>query len=69
VSSELDTAKSQARAIGAALNGSSSAMQQIGNIERDGNADRMLAVALAHAMNAIGSLITAVENLERTSRR
>lgn len=60
----LQEAETQAGGIQAALNGSSSAMQLIGNVEHDPNPQRMLAVGLAHAMNAIGQLITLVEDLQ-----
>jgi len=64
----IDVAKEQARSIQAALNGSSSAMQQIGNIESDPIPDRMLAVGLAHAMNAIGELIAIIEEMDKRGR-
>lgn len=60
----IQEAETQAGGIGAALNGSSSAMQRIGNVESDPNPERMLAVGLAHAMNAIGQLITLVNGLQ-----
>lgn len=60
----IDGAKSQARAIGAAINGDSSAMQTLGNIARDPHPERLLAVGLAHAQNAIGELLDVVERLQ-----
>ena len=60
----IQEAETQAGGIQAALNGSSAAMRQIGNIESDSNPERMLAVGLAHAMNAIGQLITLVGGLQ-----
>ncbi|WP_163618217.1 hypothetical protein [Microbacterium sp. B35-30] len=60
----IQEAETQAGGIQAALNGSSWAMQQIGNIESDSNPERMLAVGLGHAMNALGQLITLVDDLQ-----
>jgi hypothetical protein len=68
MSNNLEVAKSQLTSIGAALDGSSSAMQAIGNTERDDNPVRMLAVALAHAQNALAHLALAIEDLESKVR-
>ncbi|WP_308493693.1 hypothetical protein [Microbacterium terrisoli] len=57
----INTAKSQARSIGAAINGQSSAMQTLGNVGRDPHPERLLAVGLAHAQNALGELIKLIE--------
>lgn len=61
----ISTAQSQARAIGAAINGDSSAVQTLGNIGRDPHPERLLAVGLAHAQNAIAELVELVEALQR----
>ncbi|MBN8424411.1 hypothetical protein JF531_07735 [Microbacterium esteraromaticum] len=60
----IQEAEIQAGGIQAPLDGNSSAMQQIGNIESDSNPERMPAVGLAHPMNAIGQLITLVDGLQ-----
>lgn len=60
----IQEAEAQAGGIRSALNGSSSAMQRVGNIESDSNPERMLGVGLAHPMNAIGQLITLVDGLQ-----
>ena len=48
----------------AAINGSSSALQTLGNVGTDPHPERLLAVAVAHAGNAIEALIKVVESLE-----
>jgi hypothetical protein len=68
MSKNLDTAKFQLKSIGAALDGSSNAMQVMGNTERDENPVRMLAVGLAHAQNALAHLALAIEDLEKKVR-
>lgn len=60
----IDTARSQARGIGAAINGSSSAVQTLGSMGHDPHPERLLAVGLAHAQNAIAELINLVGELE-----
>lgn len=69
MSSKLEAAKSQSRAISAAINGDSGALQTLGNIGRDPHPERLLAVGLAHAQNAIAALIETVEGLEAEVRR
>jgi len=59
----ISTAKSQTQGIGAAINGNSSAVQTLGNIGTDPHPERLLAVGLAHAMNALGALVKEVESL------
>ena len=60
----ISTAKSQALSIGAAINGNSSAVQTLGSMGRDPHPERLLAVGLAHAQNAISELIKLAEELE-----
>lgn len=60
----LITAKSQAQSIAGAIKGHSSAMQTLGNIGTDPHPEKMLAVGLAHAQNAIAELIEIVERLQ-----
>lgn len=60
----ISTAKSQARGIVNAINGDSSAVQTLGSMGRDPHPERLLAVGLAHAQNAISELIKLVEELE-----
>jgi len=64
MSNHLSTARAQAGGISAAINGSSSAVQTLGNIGSDPHPERLLAVGLAHSQNAIVALIKAVEDLE-----
>lgn len=69
MSTQLEGAKNQLSMIAASINGSSSAMQTLGNIGADPHPERMLAVGLAHAQNAIALLVEAVEELERKTNR
>jgi len=64
MSNNLNTAKSQANRISAAIAGDSGAVQILGNIGSDPHPERLLAVGLAHAHNSINALIKAVEDLE-----
>ena len=64
MSNNLNTAKSQAQRISAAIKGDSSALQILGNIGSDPHPERLLAVGLAHAHNSIDALIKAVGDLE-----
>ena len=64
MSTHVSTAKGQAHGIGAAINGSSSAVQTLGSMGSDPHPERLLAVGLAHSQNAIAALIKAVEELE-----
>ncbi|MGV2901318.1 hypothetical protein ACNPM4_06530 [Microbacterium sp. AGC62] len=61
----IRNAKSQVSGIAGAITGHSSAMMTLGNIGTDPHPERMLAVGLAHAGDAIETLIKLVENLER----
>ncbi|MFG6445597.1 hypothetical protein ACFXQA_10035 [Microbacterium sp. P07] len=60
----IQTAKTQASGIAGAIKGNSSAMQTLGNIGRDPHPERLLAVGLAHAGNAITELIALVDELQ-----
>lgn len=60
----LSTARTQASGISGAINGHSSAMRTLGNIGSDPHPERMLAVGLAHAGNAISELIKLVDELQ-----
>jgi len=60
----ITTAKNQARMIAQAINGRSSSLQTLGNIGTDPHPERLLAVAVAHAGNAIEALIKVVDDLE-----
>lgn len=60
----IATAKSQAQAIRAAINGNSSAVQTLGSMGHDPHPERLLAVGLAHAQNAIAELISIVGELQ-----
>jgi len=60
----IDTARSQALGIQAAINGDSSAVNILGSMGSDPHPERLLAVGLAHAQNAIGELIAIVERLQ-----
>lgn len=60
----IRTARGQASGISGAIKGSSSAMQTLGNIGNDPHPERMLAVGLAHAGNAIDELIDLVAELQ-----
>jgi len=64
LSTHIEAAKAQAKGIGAAINGNSSAVQTLGNMGGDPHPERLLAVGLAHSQNAIAALIKAVEELE-----
>ena len=59
----IDRAKAQTQGIGAALNGNSSAVQTLGNVGSDPHPERLLAVGLAHAQNALAAVITELEEL------
>ncbi|WP_295839802.1 hypothetical protein [uncultured Microbacterium sp.] len=61
----IRAARTQASGISGAITGNSSAMQTLGNIGTDPHPERMLAVGLAHAGNAIVELIDLVEKLQR----
>lgn len=61
--SNLDTAKSQSRLIGAAINGDSSSLQVLGNVGQDPHPEVLLAVALAHTQNALAAVIAELEEL------
>ncbi|WP_350347244.1 hypothetical protein ABIQ69_11445 [Agromyces sp. G08B096] len=63
MTANLTAAKSQAKMIGNALNGSSSALQVLGNIGHDPKPEVLLAVAAAHAQNSLAALISEVEQL------
>ena len=60
----IGTAKEQTRGINAAINGNSSAVRTLGNMGTDPHPERLLAVGLAHAQNAIAELISLVEELQ-----
>ncbi|MDQ1217992.1 hypothetical protein [Microbacterium arborescens] len=60
----ISTAKYQARSIGEAINGSSSYVQTLGTMGSDPHPERLLAVGLAHAQNAIAELISLVDDLQ-----
>lgn len=60
----LNTARDQVKSIGSAINGHSSAVQTLGNIGHDPHPERLLAVGLAHAQNAIAELIEIVDELQ-----
>lgn len=64
MSTNINTAKTQASGIAGAIKGHSSAVQTLGNIGTDPHPERLLAVGLAHAGNSIQALIKAVEALE-----
>ncbi len=66
MSNHLQIAETQARGIGAAINGDSSAVQILGSMGRDPHPERLLAVGLAHSMNTFGALIDATRELEAT---
>ena len=61
--SNISNARAQARAIGAAIDGDSSAVQTLGSMGVDPNPERLLAVGLAHSMNALGAIIEELESL------
>lgn len=61
--SNIRAASGQTVKIGAAINGSSSAMQVLGNIGSDPRPEVMLAVGLAHAQNALAAVIDELEAL------
>ncbi|WP_341957488.1 hypothetical protein [Microbacterium sp. LWH13-1.2] len=61
----IASAKSQVSGVAGAIKGNSSAMTTLGNIGSDPHPEKMLAVGLAHAGNAIEELIKVVEKLER----
>lgn len=61
----IATAKDQTALIAAAINGDSNMLQTLGNIGTDPHPERLLAVGLAHAINALGALTSEVEALRR----
>lgn len=61
--SNIETARSQTRLIAAAINGDSGAVQILGSMGHDAHPERLLAVGLAHAENALGSVIEELELL------